>query len=77
MDRAGALQPTGSNGFPGKVTAAVTYTLNGNNVHIAFEATTCRTVVNMTNYTLFDLAVTAAALTPISPSTPDVLSSRR
>ena len=45
------------NGYPGNVTAKVTYKLdNDNNLHIQYNATTDEdTIVNMTNHTYFNL----------------------
>ncbi len=50
--------PDGDNGFPGNVTAFVTYTLTDDNaVDIQYEATTdAPTVINMTNHSYFNLA---------------------
>lgn len=46
------VSPDGDNGFPGEVTALVTYTVTSNNsLDIKFEATTtAKTVINMTNH---------------------------
>jgi aldose 1-epimerase len=47
----------GDQGFPGILTARVTYTLIGDTVKIAYHATTDKlTVVNLTNHTYFNLA---------------------
>jgi aldose 1-epimerase len=47
----------GDQGFPGKVTAHVQYTLHGNEVRIEYSATTGKTtVVNLTNHTYFNLS---------------------
>lgn len=47
----------GDQGFPGILTARVTYTLEGDTVRIATSATTDKlTVVNLTNHTYFNLA---------------------
>ncbi len=47
----------GDQGFPGKLTAHVTYTLTGNKLKIAYSATTDKpTVINLTNHTYFNLA---------------------
>jgi aldose 1-epimerase len=50
--------PAGANGFPGKVEAVVTYTLNEKNaLRIDYGATTTDpTVINLTNHTYFNLA---------------------
>ena len=50
--------PDGDNGFPGAVTAYVTYTLTEDNaIDILYEATTdAPTVVNMTNHSYFNLS---------------------
>ncbi len=47
----------GESGYPGNVTASVTYKFdNKNNLHIQYEATTDKdTIVNMTNHTYFNL----------------------
>ncbi len=70
----------GDNGFPGEVTAYVTYTLTEDNrIDIAYSATTTApTVINMTNHSYFNLSgdptrsitedllyVNASAFTPI------------
>ncbi|HSI17149.1 MAG TPA: aldose epimerase family protein, partial [Sphingomonas sp.] len=48
----------GDGGFPGEVSATVTYALDGDgDLSIAFAATTTRpTIVNLTNHALFNLA---------------------
>jgi aldose 1-epimerase len=47
----------GDQGFPGTLTTKVRYTLAGDTVRIAYEATTDKTtVVNLTNHTYFNLA---------------------
>jgi aldose 1-epimerase len=47
----------GDMGFPGTLTAHVTYTVEGDSLHIAYAATTTKpTVVNLTNHTYFNLA---------------------
>lgn len=47
----------GDQGFPGRVTAHVRYTLRGNVVRIEYSATTnTTTVVNLTNHTYFNLS---------------------
>jgi len=50
--------PDLSNGFPGQVTAVVTYTLTRDNaLRIQYSATTTKpTVINLTNHTYFNLA---------------------
>lgn len=55
--------PDGDNGFPGAVTAFVTYTLtDANRIDIAYEATTTApTVINMTNHSYFNLSGDPAA----------------
>lgn len=52
------VSPDGENGFPGKLTADVTYTLTDDDaVRIEYRATTDRdTVVNLTNHSYFNLA---------------------
>ena len=52
------VSPDGDNGFPGEVTAYVTYTLTEDNrIDIAYSATTTApTVVNMTNHSYFNLS---------------------
>lgn len=51
------ISPDGDSGYPGKLTATVTYTLDeAGNLGILFEASTDKpTVVNMTNHAIFDL----------------------
>ena len=52
----------GDQGFPGILTARVTYTLEGDTVRIAYSATTDKTtVVNLTNHTYFNLTGEASA----------------
>lgn len=50
--------PDGDNGFPGTVTATVTYTLGSDNdLNIAYSATTDEpTIINMTNHSYFNLS---------------------
>ncbi|HVG26405.1 MAG TPA: aldose epimerase family protein [Acidobacteriaceae bacterium] len=51
------VSPDGDQGFPGKLTAHVRYTLQDNVVRIEYSATTDKpTVVNLTNHTYFNLA---------------------
>lgn len=52
------VSPDGDQGFPGTLTASVTYTLGGaGELSIAFEATTDRpTLVNLTHHGYFNLA---------------------
>ena len=52
------VSPDGDNGFPGQVTAYVTYTLMADNqIDIAYSATTdAPTVINMTNHSYFNLS---------------------
>jgi aldose 1-epimerase len=50
------VSPDGDQGFPGKLTAHVRYTLQGSSLHIAYSATTTKpTVVNLTNHSYFNL----------------------
>ncbi len=49
--------PDGDMGFPGELTARVRYLLDGNALHVVYEATTTRpTVVNLTQHSYFNLA---------------------
>jgi len=52
------LSPDGDNGFPGEVTAYVTYSLIGKGqLRIDYEATTTKpTVINLTNHSYFNLS---------------------
>lgn len=61
--RLGHISPDGDQGYPGTLTVAVTYRLDGNTLCIEFEATTDRpTVVNLTNHALFNLRGEGGAL---------------
>ena len=50
--------PDGANGFPGNVTASITYTLTDDNaLDLKYEATTdAPTVINLTNHSYFNLS---------------------
>lgn len=52
------VSPDGDSGYPGKVTAIVTYSLDdAGNLRIVFDATTDKpTIINMTNHAIFDMA---------------------
>lgn len=52
------VSPDGDNGFPGTVTATVSYTLTPDNaIDIVYEAVTDKaTVINMTNHSYFNLS---------------------
>ena len=51
------VSPDGDQGFPGQLTAHVTYTLHGEDLHIQYSATTTApTVTNLTNHAYFNLA---------------------
>ena len=51
------VSPDGHMGFPGNVTARITYTVEGNALRIHYEAETDKsTVVNFTNHSFFNLA---------------------
>lgn len=51
------ISPDGDQGFPGKLTAHVRYTLQGNKLAIHYTATTDKpTVVNLTNHSYFNLS---------------------
>jgi len=51
------VSPDGDMGFPGQLTATVTFTVNGSDLRIDYLATTDRaTVINLTNHSYFNLA---------------------
>ena len=51
------VSPDGDQGFPGTLTAHVTYTLQGNALVLHFRSTTSKaTVVNLTSHSYFNLA---------------------
>lgn len=51
------VSPDGDQGFPGTLTAHVTYTLVGDSLKISYAATTDKpTVVNLTNHAYFNLS---------------------
>lgn len=62
--RLGHVSPDGDQGFPGTLSAAVTYTLDDESgLSIDYEAVTdAPTVVNLTNHTYFDLDGAGAVL---------------
>lgn len=50
------VSPDGDMGFPGKMTAKVKYTVNGNTLRLDYSATSDKpTVVNLTNHSYFNL----------------------
>ncbi len=51
------VSPDGDQGFPGRLTAVVSYVLQGNELRIEYSATTDKpTVLNLTNHSYFNLA---------------------
>jgi aldose 1-epimerase len=51
------VSPAGDMGFPGQLTARVTFTVSGSDLRIDYSATTDEpTVVNLTNHSYFNLA---------------------
>jgi aldose 1-epimerase len=51
------VSPDGDQGYPGTLTAHVTYTLHGHDLKIEYSATTTKpTVINLTNHSYFNLA---------------------
>jgi aldose 1-epimerase len=76
------VSPDGDQGYPGKLTAHVRYTLEGDTVRLQYSATTdAPTIVNLTNHSYFnlggdgtpsilgeELTIDAAQYTPIDPT---------